>query len=49
MDCSPCYYELLGGNCPYGNKCTVSITVEEVREVLISQVNKSLSSIGKLN
>jgi ADP-heptose:LPS heptosyltransferase len=44
VECSPCYYELQGGNCPYGNKCMTLITVEEVRDALVKQVNKRLNN-----
>lgn len=43
--CSPCYYYLLGGKCPYNNICTTSISVQEVQEALIAQVEKKLHNL----
>jgi ADP-heptose:LPS heptosyltransferase len=34
-----CYYELRGGPCPYGNACMHLITIDEVKNALIKQVN----------
>lgn len=39
--CSPCYFYLYGKGCPYGNKCMKLITVEEVKQALRSQMEKS--------
>lgn len=37
--CSPCYYHLWGSPCPYGHECMKNITVGEVQEALVRQVN----------
>jgi ADP-heptose:LPS heptosyltransferase len=42
-ECSPCYYDLWGSSCPYGNICMNLISVEEVKEALIKQVNSRYS------
>lgn len=42
VHCSPCYYTLWGNDCPYNRKCMKLITVDEVREALVSQVNTRL-------
>lgn len=39
LSCSPCYYLLAGGPCPYGTPCMKQITVEDVKEALMAQVS----------
>lgn len=45
--CAPCFAYVNGDPCPYTHECMLKITVEEVREALIKQVNASLS--GKIH
>lgn len=40
LHCSPCI-DLLRAACPYGKPCMLNITVEEVRNALLLQLNKS--------
>jgi ADP-heptose:LPS heptosyltransferase len=39
LRCAPCFDLLLDSTCPYGSPCMSGITVEEVRNALLSQVN----------
>jgi ADP-heptose:LPS heptosyltransferase len=41
--CSPCYYDLGTRPCIYSHECMKSITVEEVKEALVKQVNVSIT------
>jgi ADP-heptose:LPS heptosyltransferase len=41
--CSPCYYHLWADSCPYGHECMDLITVEEVRQALVAQMNKRMA------
>jgi len=40
VECSPCYYELWGRSCPYGNKCMKQISVDDVKQSLMRQMSK---------
>jgi ADP-heptose:LPS heptosyltransferase len=40
-ECSPCFYVLLGRHCVYDRHCMRSITVENVRDALISQISRA--------
>ncbi|MCE3228477.1 MAG: rfaQ 5 [Bacteroidetes bacterium] len=41
IPCSPCYYDLGTRPCLYSNECMKLITVEDVKEAVIKQVNVS--------
>lgn len=41
--CGPCYYDLAPDKCPYDNECMKLITVEEVRDALMKQVEAGQS------
>lgn len=43
LRCAPCVDILLDSPCPYGKTCMSTITVEEVRNALLSQLAKSKS------
>jgi ADP-heptose:LPS heptosyltransferase len=36
-----CYYELFGRPCPYNNECMHLITVDDVEQALVKQMQKS--------
>jgi ADP-heptose:LPS heptosyltransferase len=38
LPCSPCYYVLAGGACPYDTQCMKEITVEDVKQALVTQI-----------
>jgi ADP-heptose:LPS heptosyltransferase len=43
--CSPCYYYLGGNPCPYDHECMNLITVNEIVDAIVRQVNKSLERV----
>jgi ADP-heptose:LPS heptosyltransferase len=45
LSCSPCYYDLWGGACPYGNECMHLISVEEVKMAILKQINSRKKEI----
>lgn len=47
VPCGPCYFYLWGQGCPYGNQCMKLITVEEVKQALIQQMNKRKTPCAK--
>jgi ADP-heptose:LPS heptosyltransferase len=40
LPCSPCYFYLYGGPCPYGHECMETISVEEVKDALVQQMRR---------
>ena len=41
VSCAPCYYYIWKQPCPYGHECMKEITVNEVKEALMQQMNAS--------
>jgi len=43
LECAPCMDILLGSPCPYGKPCMTTITVDEVRKALLTQLERRRS------